>query len=116
MSAAKPLSPKQLHISDTARADIREVIGYLATEASSEIGTTFLQRIDRELTMLAELGHSGVSREWISPGLRMHVIGNYCVYFRVTDKETRIVRLLHGARDVNAVVFNALKDAGTEET
>lgn len=110
MSASNPLSPKRLHVSDTARADIRDVIRYLATEAGQEVASAFLQRIDHELTTLAELGHSGVSREWISPGLRLHVIGKYSAYFRVTDTETRIVRFLHGARDVDAVVFNALKE------
>jgi toxin ParE1/3/4 len=108
MPGRKPLSPKQLQITDTARADIREIISYLASEASPEIAEAFLRRLDAELITLAELGHSGVSREWISPGLRLHVIGNYCAYFRVTEDTTRIIRVLNGARDVDAIVFDAL--------
>ena len=68
----------------------------------------FLQRVDDELIALAELGHSGVSREWISSGLRLHVLGDYCIYFRVTDRETRII----GARDVSAVIFKSGEDEG----
>lgn len=101
-----PLSPKRLDISDAARADIRGAIGYLAREAGNEVAARFLEHIDAELMKLAELGHGGVSREWISPGLRLHVIGQYCVYFRLTDAATRIVRVLHGARDVNAASFD----------
>lgn len=108
----QPLSPKQLHITDTARADIREIIGYLASEAGADVAETFLLRIDAELTTLAELGHSGVSREWINPGLRLLVIGNYGAYFRVTEHTTSIIRVLNGARDVDAVVFGALTDEG----
>jgi toxin ParE1/3/4 len=100
-------SPKRLDISDAARADIRETITYLSKEAGREVVARFLQRIDAELISLARLGHSGVSRERISPGLRLHVLGNYCVYFRVTDSETRIVRFLHRARDVNAIAFES---------
>ena len=105
MPTRPPLSPKRLDISDAARADIRATIQHLAEKAGGEIATRFLQRIDDELIALAELGHSGVSREWISPGLRLHILGDYCIYFRVTDRETGIVRFLHGARDVSAIVF-----------
>lgn len=108
MPRREPLFPKQLQITDTARADIREIIDYLASEADAAVAEAFLRQIDAELTTLAELGHSGVSREWINPGLRLHVIGNYCAYFRVTEDATRIVRVLNGARDVNAVVFGTL--------
>jgi toxin ParE1/3/4 len=106
MPSRRPLSPKRLVISDTARSDIREVIVYLADQAGIEVAERFLERIDAEFITLAELGHSGVSREWVSPGLRMHVLGDYCIYFRVTDDETRIVRFLNGSRDVNAIVFD----------
>ncbi|MGB0084807.1 MAG: type II toxin-antitoxin system RelE/ParE family toxin [Rhodomicrobiaceae bacterium] len=112
MPGRKPLSPKHLQITDTARADIQEIIGYLASEAGTAVAETFLRRIDAELTTLAELGHSGVSREWISPGLRLHVIGNYCVYFRCTEDATRIIRLLNAARDINAIAFEALSKDG----
>ena len=112
MPGRKPLSPKHLQITDTARADIREIIAYLASEAGTTVAETFLRRIDAGLTTLAELGHSGVSREWISPGLRLHVIGNYCVYFRCTEDTTRIIRVLNAARDVNAITFEALSKDG----
>jgi toxin ParE1/3/4 len=105
MPSRRPLSPKRLAISDTARGDIREVILYLAEKAGGEVAERFLERIDAELITLAELGHSGVSREWVSPGLRMHVLGDYCIYFRVTDDETRIIRFVNGSRDVSAIVF-----------
>ncbi|WP_081449413.1 type II toxin-antitoxin system RelE/ParE family toxin [Rhodomicrobium vannielii] len=106
MPTHPPLSPKRLDISDAARADIRETITHLTEKAGGEVAMRFLQRIDDELVALADLGHSGVSREWISPGLRLHVLGDYCIYFRVTDRETRVVRFLHGARDVSAIVFD----------
>jgi plasmid stabilization system protein ParE len=112
MSTRPPLSPKRLDISDAGRADIGETIMHLAEKAGGEVAMRFLQRIDDELIALAELGHSGVSRGWISPGLRLHVLGDYCIYFRITDCETRIVRFLHGARDVSAIIFEANQDEG----
>jgi toxin ParE1/3/4 len=110
MPTRPPLSPKRLDISDAARADIRATIMHLVETAGGEVAARFLQHIDNELTTLADLGHSGVSREWISPGLRLHVLGDYCIYFRITDRETRIVRFLHGARDVSVNTFESGED------
>lgn len=100
-----PLGPKALHVTAPARSDIDDALDYLAREASLRVALDFADEIGRELTRLADVGHSGVSREWLSPGLRMITVGRYCLYFRVTDTETRIIRVLHGARDVSHIIF-----------
>jgi toxin ParE1/3/4 len=100
-----PLGPKQLHVTNPARADIDEALAYLAREASLPTALRFADRIGKELARLADIGHAGVSRDWLSPGLRMTIIGRYCVYFRVTLTETRIIRFLHGSRDVSQIIF-----------
>lgn len=101
-----PIGTKVLVVTSAARADIDNVLNHIAKEAGDEVALGFADTIDRELSRLAYVGHSGASREWISPGLRLHVIGNYCVYFRVVANETRIVRVVHGHMDVNAIVFD----------
>ena len=101
-----PLGSKTLDVTAPARADIDETLAYIAKQAGLTVALRFADHIDAELHKLADIGHSGVSRQWLSPGLRMTVIGKYCVYFRLTDTTTRIVRFLHGARDVNAIIFD----------
>lgn len=100
-----PLGPKLLVVTDPARADIDDVIDHIAQEADDDTAMRFLDRIDAELARLAWLGHSGVSREWLKPGLRLTVMGNYCIYFRVTPTETVILRFVHGARDLGGIDF-----------
>lgn len=100
-----PLGPKLLHVTAPARADIDEALTYLATKAGLQVALNFADRIDDLMFRLADVGHSGVSREWLSPGLRMTTLGRYCVYFRVTVTETRIIRFLHGSRDVSSIIF-----------
>jgi plasmid stabilization system protein ParE len=51
------------------------------------------------------LGHSGVPRDTLRPGLRLAVHGRYNIYFRTTDTETHIVRVVHSARDVKRLSF-----------
>lgn len=50
----------------------------------------------------APLGYAG--REDLAPGLRMAALGRYVVFFRVIDGEVRIERVLHGARNLPAVL------------
>lgn len=100
-----PLGRKLLVVTRPAQADIDDTIDHIAATGSDTAAFRFLDRIDAELARLAWIGHSGISREWISLGLRMTLLGNYCIYFRVTPTETRIVRFLHGARDIAAIEF-----------
>jgi toxin ParE1/3/4 len=111
MSREPPaLGPKRLSLTRAAEADIDAIIDYIASEAGVEIAARFADRIDVELAQLAELGHGGVSREWVSPGLRLTTIGVYCIYFRISPNETLIVWVLHGSRDVSHIGFDGPSD------
>jgi plasmid stabilization system protein ParE len=57
------------------------------------------------LHRIAELGHSGVPRDSIRPGLRLSVYGRYNIYFRVTENEAIILHIVHSARDVGRLSF-----------
>lgn len=104
------LSPKRLDITRSADADLTDIIGHIEEEAGAVTAERFAVQLAAHLSRLAHLGHSGVSREWISPGLRLDVFGNYCIYFRLTADATIIVRVLHGARDVTKIQFDKLPD------
>ena len=104
------LGPKRLVLSRAAEADVDAIIDYISGEAGNEVASRFAERIDAELVQLAELGYSGVSREWVSPGLRLTTIGVYCIYFRISPDETFIIRVLHGSRDVSQIGFDEADD------
>jgi toxin ParE1/3/4 len=105
--APPPLGPKTLVITAPALADIEEVLAYISGRASAETALRFADQIDRELFNLADVGHTGVSRDWLASGLRMTMIGDYCVYFRVSANEIRIIRFLRGSRDIRLVSFDS---------
>lgn len=102
-----PLGPKSLRLTHKAEADFDDIIDYIDGEAGDDTAQRFADALDAELAKLALLGHGGVSREALSPGLRLTVFGNYSIYFRLTDDETIIVRILHGARDIAQIPFGA---------
>lgn len=45
----------------------------------------------------------GVRREHLGAGLRVIFHNPYAIYYRHTETEVIIVRVLHGARDVAAI-------------
>jgi len=46
----------------------------------------------------------GPRRDELSPGLRIHFHGKYAIYYRHTEREVTIVRVLHGSRDARALL------------
>jgi plasmid stabilization system protein ParE len=100
-----PLGPKTLVVTKPARSDIDDQLAYLARQAGLDTALRFADVIDAALAKLAFVGHSGVSREEVSPGLRLLIVGNFSVYFRVTTNETRIIHVLRGSRDITNVDF-----------
>ena len=105
-NAPVPLGSKTVIVLAPALADIDEQLAYIARTAGLDVALGFADAIDRALANLAFFGHSGVSREWIRPGLRMSLLGDHCIYFRVTPTETRIVRFLRASRDLASLSFD----------
>jgi toxin ParE1/3/4 len=47
----------------------------------------------------------GPRRDHLAKGLRAHFYRDYALYYRFTDIEVIIVRVVHGACDVRALTF-----------
>ncbi|AZO12202.1 MULTISPECIES: type II toxin-antitoxin system RelE/ParE family toxin [unclassified Mesorhizobium] len=47
---------------------------------------------------------SGFPRDDIAPGIRRIVLGEYLSFYRVSDSDIEIVRVLHGRRKIGADV------------
>jgi toxin ParE1/3/4 len=96
LTAAVVFSPKSRqdlvdigdYIAKDSRANARRFVGKLI-EQCQRIGT-------------APLGYAG--REDLAPGLRMAGLGRYVIFFRVLDGTVRVERVLHGARNLPAVL------------
>ena len=58
--------------------------------------------IEQKINKMAGSGHTGVSRDWISEGLRAMPYRDRCIYFRVRGAELRILRVVHGHQHIEA--------------
>jgi toxin ParE1/3/4 len=91
-----------------AQADIDEAAAYLAADRI-EVGQQFLARVNQTIKEIATMPGLGAARDFANArvaGLRARrVIGfkNWLIFYRVTLEEIEIIRVLHGARDLDDI-------------
>lgn len=63
-----------------------------------------LYRIDQMLTKLADFPQIGQNCEELAPGLPSFPVGHYLIFYLETSNGIEVVRVLHGARDIPAIL------------
>jgi toxin ParE1/3/4 len=99
----------QVTFSPKSRQDLLDIGDYIAKGSRSN-ARRFVGKLIAQCQRigLAPLGY--VSREDLSPGLRMAALGRYVIFFRVPEGRVRIERVLHGARNL-PMLFGATSKA-----
>ena len=89
--------------SPKSRQDILDIGDYIAKDSRAK-ARSFVGKLVEQCKRIgnAPLGYAG--REDLAPGLRMAALGRYVIFFRVIDGAVRIERVLHGARNLPAVL------------
>ena len=85
-----------VRLTQLAKSDLEEIATYIAQDD-----------ISRALSFTAELRAACedlAERPTRFPlfdnrGVRRRLVRNYLIFFRITDEEVRVTRILHGARD-----------------
>ena len=93
---------KRLVIMPAARDDLMAIGTYIADDNPAR-ALSYVAELEAKTRQIAERPASFPKRDDISPGLRAAVHGRYLLLFRERDDEIRIVRVIHGARDLNRV-------------
>ena len=73
-------------------------------EASETIASEFLSDMAAKLDEVLRFPFCGASRFHLAANLRVIFHGNYAIYYLPRKTETVIVRVLHGSRDIAAIV------------
>ena len=87
-----------------AETDILEIWDYIA-EDSLAAADRWVDQLDEQFRVLATQPMMGRARDELAPGVRSFPFGHYVVFYVPLDYGIDIVRVLHGARDIDAV-FN----------
>jgi len=96
----------RLIISSEAKRDLVEIGLYIAQQSGSlERADNFLHSIHQTCEILATQLQMGQLRAEFSTGrYRSFSVSNYVIYFRPIKNGIKIARVLHGARDHDALL------------
>src|SRR4051794_8132634 len=83
-----------------ARGDLRQIWLYTA-QHNPAAADRLIDRIERTLVSLARNPSMGELVAQYRPGLRRFTVGKYVLYYEPIKGGVRLVRLLHGAREID---------------
>lgn len=84
-----------------AKADLSDIWQFIA-EDSDDQADAFIDLIDQKFELLAQQSGLGRRREELAEGLRSFPVGRYVIFYLPIPGGAQIVRVLHGARDIQA--------------
>ena len=89
-------------LSETAIADMGEAYEYVArdNEAAAE---NLLLEFQKRFQFLAAFPAAGRERNNLMRGVRSYPVGNYVLFYRQVDDGVEILRVFHGARDIEGL-------------
>ncbi|WP_342361631.1 type II toxin-antitoxin system RelE/ParE family toxin [Terrarubrum flagellatum] len=85
-----------------AEDDLISIWRYIANE-SPQAADRVLDRINSRCQGLAAHPYSGPPREEIAAGVRHLAIDGYLTLYRVRNEQVEILRVLHGARNIDDI-------------
>jgi toxin ParE1/3/4 len=87
-----------------AETDLLEIWLYIAQD-SPRAADRLLDRIEAQCRLLADNPRLGRPRPEIAPEARAWIVGRYLVLYRGQDDGIEVVRVVHGAREIEQIEF-----------
>ncbi len=85
-----------------AANDIDDIAAYIQQDNPLR-AQSFTEEMSDKISVIAERPLSFPNRDDLSQGLRAALIGKYIILFSLNETEVHIIRVVHGARDVNSM-------------
>lgn len=92
----------RLELADDANDDRLDIWSHIALD-SARSADRVLDLFDAAFEHLRALPQMGRARDDLRTGLRMWPVGDYLIFYRVDPDALRVLRILHGARDLPAI-------------
>jgi toxin ParE1/3/4 len=92
-----------------AKADLSDIWQFIA-EDSDDQADAFIDLIDQKFQLLAQQSGLGRRRDELPEGLRSFPAGRYVIFYLPIPGGVQIVRVLHGARDIEAAFTKPVAD------
>lgn len=93
----------RVEFADFARSDLLDIALRIA-ERSPVAAHRYVDRIEARAIRIGELPHAGSPRPQWGEGMRVVIFEKYLIIHRVRNDAVQILRILHGARDIDALL------------
>lgn len=87
-----------------AEQDLEEIWLYIAAD-NIDAADALIDELVEKSTLLAINVELGRARPELHEGLRSFPVGNYVLFYRPESGGIELTRVLHGARDIGALLF-----------
>ena len=92
-------------LAKSAITDLESIADWIAAD-SPERAVSFIELLRRRCLQLADAPRAyPLVPRYESKGIRRRPVGDYLIFYRLTGSVVEIVHVLHGARDVEALLF-----------
>ena len=95
----------RLVFTSLAEQDLEAIGDYIATD-SPKRAVSFVRELRKQCQRIAQNPSGYRLRSELADRLRSCAYGHYVIFFEASSEEVAIVRILHGARDLPAVLSN----------
>jgi len=92
----------KVRLTPEAEADL-EGIGDKIAERNAARAVTYVRELQERCLRIAEFPHAGPPRPQRGEGIRIAIHGKYVIVYRVRDETVQVLRVVHGARDLDAL-------------
>ncbi len=92
----------QVTFSLEARADLREIALRIA-DHNRVRAFSFVDEIEARCLRIGEFPHAGPPRPQWGKDIRIAIHAKYIIVYRVRDGAVQVLRVVHGARDLDAL-------------
>ncbi len=82
--------------------DLADIWAYIAEDSPAH-ADRYIDLLDKKFSQLARHPRTGRARPELFAGLRSFPLGSYVIFYLSPKSGIEIVRVLHGARDVEAL-------------
>jgi len=97
---------RRYELAGPAQQDLREIGAYIARD-SLATALRVVETLESKCQRLAETPGIGRRREEIAPELRSFTMSPYLIFYREIEDGIQVLRVLHGARDIDESFFPA---------
>jgi toxin ParE1/3/4 len=92
----------RIRITPLAEQDLVEIWHFIARD-DPPAADRLLDLLEEKYKLLADTPHMGPARPDIAKELRYHPVGSYLLLYRIISGGIELVRVVHGARDLQSL-------------